>query len=193
MQFSSIKSKSFIVTVAICAFLCHWTAFGCGGGIFMKEIYLGGKNGSVIGNYALVDDADFDKISKYNWTAWRHRNTIYAVSGNDSKKMHRFILGLVDPKIKADHIDRNGLNNQRVNLRACQNKQNIRNSKIQSNNNTGFKGVGLHKQTGKYRSRIKVDGVQIHLGLYCTAKEAAIAYNESAIKHFGEYANINII
>lgn len=191
MQFSSIKSKSFIVIVAICTFLCHWTAFGCGEGVFMKEIFLGGRHGSVVGNYAIIDDDDYEKISEYRWTAWRHRNTIYAVSGGGMIKIHRVILGVDYRNVFVDHIDGNGLNNQKTNLRLCTNKENIRNSKIQTNNTTGFKGVSYHKQTGKYRARIKVSGKEVHIGLYDTSMEAADNYNKMALACFGVFARLN--
>lgn len=145
----------------------------------------------------MVDDADFEFLNQWRWYAHKSRDTFYAVRTPviDGKqvtiKMHRLILGLTDPSIHGDHRDLNGLNNQRCNLRACTHAENRRNSKLQSNSTTGFKGVSLYKRYNKFRAQIEIHGKGKTLGYFESAIDAAKAYNEAAKKYHGEFARIN--
>lgn len=111
--------------------------------------------------------------------------------------MHRLILGLTDPKIEADHIDHDGLNNQRSNLRATTKRQNRYNSRKDSNSLSKYRGLRLtsRKWRGKnyryWQARIMKDGISYHLGLFKNEEEAARAYDVKAKELFGEYANLN--
>lgn len=194
-----MKNKSFIVCIVLSSFLNNGIAFAFGEGfLFMKKIYLGGKYGSVIGNYALVDDQDYEWLSKLNWTAhkpatggalYAHRNS----RNKNSFKMHRLILGLTDPKECCDHIDGNGLNNQRGNLRVCTIAQNNMNAKPQSGSSK-YKGVDfVERLTKKWRAQIQFNGKKILIGLYNTETDAALAYNQAAIKYHKEFARLNTI
>lgn len=87
-----------------------------------------------------------------------------------------------------DHIDNNQLNNKISNLRAATVAQNMFNCKTRKDNTTGVKGVGIHKQTGKFRARIRIDNKEMHLGLFDDIEEARNAiYNKRAALH-GEFA-----
>ena len=97
--------------------------------------------------------------------------------------------GLTDRKTQADHCDGNGLNNRRVNLRACKNTENQWNARIRADNTSGFKGVIWQEDMMKWRARIKVNGKLKHLGYYSTPKEAHAAYCRAAIELHGEFAN----
>lgn len=91
-----------------------------------------------------------------------------------------------------DHIDLNGLNNQKHNLRLCTNHQNSFNKRIPSENKSGFKGVSFHKRAGKWRARVKFNRKENHIGLFKSKIEAARAYDKLAVKLFGEFARTNV-
>lgn len=97
-----------------------------------------------------------------------------------------YIHGYMPPQI--DHIDGCRDNNKLANLRAATNALNVRNAAIRKDNNSGFKGVGFHEQTGKWRARIRINGVRKSLGLYHTPEEAHEAYCDAADLYHGEFA-----
>lgn len=154
----------------------------------MKEIKLGSKKNP--GLVALVDDEDFESISKWKWYASKRGQTFYALrTDNKARKvirMHRQILGLPDAQF-VDHKDHDGLNNQKYNLRLATNKQNCANRKRK---NTG-KYVGVTRINDRYFSCIKKAGKLFRLGMFDTAIDAAIAYNKKAVQLHGEFASLN--
>lgn len=89
-----------------------------------------------------------------------------------------------------DHKDGNGLNNQRDNIRICNYTQNNCNRNVRESN-TGYIGVTYYKQGRYIRARIKVNKKEVNLGSFKTAEDAAIAYDEAALKYHGEFANLN--
>ena len=105
--------------------------------------------------------------------------------------MHREILGLTDPKIQGDHIDGNGLNNQRYNLRTATHTQNQRNRKNFIKGTSKYKGVSLNKKNKKWIVRIRNGGKQIYLGHFLDEIEAAKKYDEMAKIYHKEFAYIN--
>ncbi len=150
------------------------------------------------GQVALVDDEDFEELSKYNWYAMWCRNSkkFYAARNiSTSKKhtilMHRQILGLTDSRTQVDHEDSSGLNNQRYNLRIVTNQQNQFNQKRQLNSSSKYKGVTWREDMNKWVARIKINRKTKHLGCFIKETDAAIAYNEAARKLFGEFALLN--
>lgn len=172
----------------------------------MKLINLTGKKGSVIGNYVMVDDEDYDYLNQWVWHYGG--NGSYAVrsfpipktEGNQKYRptgMHRIIMKLTDPKVYVDHIYGNGLNNQRSNLRIATNSQNSANRKIASKSK--YLGVCIQKVTNKYgteytywKATCKKDNVVYQK--HCKTKiEAALQYNEWAKELHGEFARLNII
>jgi hypothetical protein len=85
---------------------------------------------------------------------------------------------------RVDHRDRDRSNNRIENLRAADHSQNLRNCRTYSNNTSGFKGVDLHKSTGRYRARLRLRGKEISLGYFATAEQAAAAFAEAAADHY---------
>jgi hypothetical protein len=147
------------------------------------------------GRVAIVDDRDFETLNRYKWYAQKIGNTLYAARHATGRHrtiyMHRQIPGITDPGIFVDHRNGNGLDNRRQNLRLATKTENARNRPAPKNNTSGFKGVHWHKQGNAYRARIKVNGKNIHLGLFPTPTEAARAYDQAARKYFGEFARTN--
>jgi hypothetical protein len=139
------------------------------------------------GKFALVDDGDFNKISRYAWYAMKTRNNYYAVTGQcDTRLMHRKIMS--PPKgMVVDHINHNTLDNRRVNLRICAQGQNATHSV------SGFKGVYVHSRGYGFVAQMKVKGRLIYLGKFTDARDAAVAYNQAVKKYHGEYALLNKI
>jgi len=147
------------------------------------------------GSYAIVDDSDFHLVSKLNWHLNKKTNVhLYAKS---SKKingkqihMHRLIMN-ANKGEEVDHINHNGLDNRRSNLRIVNSFQNHQNSKKQINSASIYKGISYAKDHKKWRARIWVDGKKIHLGYFKNEIDAAKAYDRAALKYYSEYAYIN--
>jgi len=157
----------------------------------MKEIPLSQ------GRVALVDDEDYEELIKYNWHAYRHRNTYYAIrnvelypGARTTVKMHRQIMRALPGEI-IDHKNGNGLDCCRNNLRIASSSQNSANKRIKAGSKSQYKGVSWHKQHGKWYACICRNYKQIFIGLFKDELEAAKAYDRKAIELFGEYAKTN--
>lgn len=156
------------------------------------------------GKVAIINAVDAD-LADLKWHARKSRNTFYArrnipVEPNKqtTESMHRVILArkLERPLRKSelvDHIDGDGLNNRRNNLRPATNAQNVRNSRKRTTNTSGFKGVSWNKEHRKWRAEIMARGKKKFLGLFNTAEEAHKAYCEAAEQLHGEFANFGSI
>lgn len=144
--------------------------------------------------YALVDRVDYDKLSSYKWCARREGNTYYAARKENYKpiKMHIDILGHEEGKI-IDHINGNGLDNRRENLRFATYSENGMNRKNNANSSSKYKGVGWHKKNNNWQARITVNGKLKYLGSFQDERGAASAYNTAAEEYFGEFAQLNVI
>lgn len=140
------------------------------------------------GKFAKVDDEDYEWLMQWKW----HFNNRYAMRWQNYKKlrMHREIMKVSDD-LEIDHIDNDGLNNCKNNLRICTTAQNSRNRVRAINNTSGYKGVTWHKRGKKWQAYIKLNGKSIYIGFYNTAEEAADAYDFMAKQYYGEYANLN--
>lgn len=149
------------------------------------------------GKVALVDDCDFEELNKFKWHAYQCGKNFYAGRGiwvdgkTYSIKMHRQILGLTTSKIHCDHINGNGLDNRRCNLRKCTHAENQRNVGINRLNKTGFKGVSWHSRDKRFEAKIRIEGVKKHIGYFVSVSDAARAYDEAAKKYHGEFAKLN--
>lgn len=157
----------------------------------MKQIPL------TMGLFALIDDDDFDKINAHKWFARKSSNTFYAATWTgdwrDRKMlhMHHLVSGTPEKGYCIDHKDGNGLNNQKANHRLCTIAQNSKNRR--SYGTSRFLGVSYMKANKKWRSYIQVNGQNKYLGIFLSQHEAALAYNNAAIKYHGEFAKLNVL
>lgn len=147
----------------------------------------------VKGVSVLIDDEDYELFSKYKWhiSCGYLRTNIKIDNKNKGFLLHRLILRLTDPKIITDHINHNKLDNRKSNLRVCTIKENSYNKSSHKNSTSKYIGVYLRKDRDKKKwvsSCRNIDRKSFY-----TEEEAALYYNELAIKRFGEFANLNII
>lgn len=140
--------------------------------------------------FAVVDEEDFEFLNQWKWSADDSSNTTYAVRKQAGKivRMHRVLVN-ASIGTTVDHIDGNGLNNSRVNLRVCTTGENCRNHKTYKSNTTGFKGVSAKGKS--FVADICFKRKHIYLGIFKTAEEAAKAYDIASLKYFGEFASLN--
>ena len=151
------------------------------------------------GKVALVDDSDYEELSKYKWYASRYKNIWYAermgklVSGKKCViRMHRQILNLTYKDNKyVDHRNHNGLDNQKNNLRVCSQAQNCYSKRHQNSKTSVFKGVSLCNKKRRWRASITYKNKHKFLGYFDIEIDAAKAYNEAAKEYFGEFAYLN--
>jgi hypothetical protein len=143
-----------------------------------------------------VDDEDYEKVIQHKWRAHKSFNTWYAEPTSASTgraigcwSMHRFVLN--PPRgVKVDHVNGNGLDNRRENLRLCNDSQNQANRIHLTKNTSGYRGVTWNKKSKKWQAGIKATK-SIHLGLFNSPEDAARAYDAKAIELFGEFARTN--
>jgi len=147
------------------------------------------------GKTAVIDDEDHPLIAQHKWHAvFDHKQRWYAntnvrVEGKRrSLQMQALILGTKG----GDHIDGDGLNNRRSNLRVATPLQNARNkSKKKSPSSCPHKGVTWNKRAGRWKAVICANYKEIHLGYFTDSVEAARAYDTAALKLHGEFAKVN--
>lgn len=143
------------------------------------------------GKFALVDDDDFNKLSKYKWCLVNVTNNCkYAVTTIKCKQfsMHRVIMNIKNSNIFVDHINRNGLDNRKENLRIVSCSENAMNASIRSDNKSGFKGIYWNKLSGKWHTQIWFNKKCIYLGSYDSLNLAKIIRKLGEIEYFGDYA-----
>jgi hypothetical protein len=141
------------------------------------------------GLFATIDAADYQELSKYKWFAAKRGNKVYAMGRKGRKYvyMHREIMR---PRkgYFVDHIDGNGLNNCRSNLRVCTQRQNQANQRPR-NGSSRFVGVSRHGN--KWAAQITWRGECFYLGLFEDEVEAAKARDRKAYELHGEHAYLN--
>lgn len=124
----------------------------------------------------LLSTQDVDYVKRYCWS--KHENGYArAVARLPSGKMktlylHRLVCATTPEEPHVDHVNGTPWDCRKDNLRTCTRSKNLMNAKKRSDNSTGFKGVGVHSQTGKYRARVKAGGAMVLERCYDTAEEA---------------------
>jgi len=144
------------------------------------------------GYKTLIDDEDYEMLNQYKWCF----NSGYAVRGvvvNSKtifKRMHRIIMNPPSDMF-IDHINGDGLDNQRKNLRICTHAQNCQNKRITKGLTSKYRGVALKARDKKWQVYVTANGKRKYLGYFETELEAAIIYNIAARKYYGEFARPN--
>lgn len=149
------------------------------------------------GKVALVDDSDYVRVNQFKWQANLDKKTSrwYAkrsqrVNGKGTTiMMHRFILGVTDSKIEVDHLNHDGLDNQRYNIRECTKSQNQQNRVPKGKSK--YLGVFWSKQWSKWFSSISLNNKKKFLGYHKTEKEAAKAYDTAVVLYRGPLSAVN--
>jgi hypothetical protein len=139
---------------------------------------------------AVADIDDEQIIAGYSWrvltTKYGHAYA-YRLCEGRTILMHREILG-AGPGEHVDHIDGDGLNNRRENIRIATPTQNQANQVLSRRNRIGLKGVWEDKRKNRFCASIKPNGKTIHLGSFATKEEAAAAYKGAAKVLWGDFA-----
>ncbi len=144
------------------------------------------------GKYALVDNEDYEWLNQWKWLARKDKKIYYAQRSykNTIILMHREIINVKFDNI-VDHINHNGLDNRKENLRECNYQQNRHNSTGNKNVTSVFKGVYWSKRCNKWACKIRKGEKNTHLGYYFNDVNAAKMYDYMADKLFGDFAYLN--
>lgn len=145
------------------------------------------------GKVAIVDDEDYVRLAKYKWHLFSRGYAARGIWENGKVKaiyMHREILN-VESGFVTDHINGDRLDNRKENLRICSRAENNRNQKKDIRSKFEYKGIKTENKGRTYLARISVNNKQIYLGSFPTQLQAAKAYDQAAIKYYGEFARLN--
>jgi hypothetical protein len=161
----------------------------------MKEIPLSK------GKVAVVDDEDFEKVNQFKWCAYKPNTSVWYGMRNEvvgykkykAHLLHRVIMDAPADKV-VDHINGDGLDNRRANLRLCTRAENNRNVKLRRDTSSKWKGVYFHtdpRRTRPWQAYITVNGKRKSLGYFKTECDAGMAYNVAAFELHGAFARFN--
>lgn len=150
------------------------------------------------GKIAFIDAVDFPRVSEWSWCAYEPHDSIWYSRANTANSdggrwyvsMHQFIMQQ-PPGYEVDHVNSDGLDNRRCNLRVCIHKENMRNMVRRCLGSSRYKGVSWYARYGCWRAYIVVDAKQSHLGYFSDELQAAQAYDRAAKELFGDFARPN--
>jgi hypothetical protein len=144
----------------------------------------------------VFDLPDLAVVSPHRWCAHRNHRNVYPATNvklpNGKRRMvylHKMFFPGSD--VIVDHVNLDGLDNRRENLRVCTQSENLRNRRLNRRSKTGLKGVSWHCGSRKYEANIRVNGRQTRLGYFSDPIAAARAYDDAARKYHGEFARVN--
>ena len=171
----------------------------------MNEIYLevkefGGR--ILVSNLGKVYSMKGNRILPQHLTGKYYKQgrgypSVYIREAKGARKVHRMVAEAFledwDKALQVDHIDGNGLNNQKVNMRECSTQENSFNQKRRKNTTSKFKGVSWYKRRSVWEAYIHIDYSKKKIGYFDSELDAAIAYNVAAVEHFGEFARMNTV
>ena len=145
------------------------------------------------GKQVLVDDEDYDRLSQYPW--WSSgkgyaRRTERNAAGRTTFYMHRELMQC-PARLQVDHVNGDGLDNRKENLRVCTRSQNGGHILAASRALSGFRGVWWKKDKRRWQAEIMVNRQRVYLGRFGTSEEAAKAYDAAAIRLRGPFATLN--
>lgn len=150
------------------------------------------------GFVTIIDDADELLVSGFPWRTLKTRSSdtryVHAWNGRQHFYMHRLISGAAGGE-RVDHINRDGLDNRRRNLRVATPSQNGANrvaDRRRLGTSSRYKGVAWDKTRSKWAAYIHIDGKTRGLGRFATELEAAAAYDRAAIEAWGRFARLNL-
>lgn len=156
-----------------------------------RYIFITQKNGSR--HTVRVSPSDFDLLSRYSWHVTKAGWKFYARTTLNGRNilMHRMLM-IPGPAQVVDHVDDDGLNNMRENLRLCSNAENTaRQRRTENSGSSRFRGVSWNRRDHNWRVSIRVRGSSHFLGHYDEEQDAARAYDAKAVEMFGEFARLN--
>ena len=146
------------------------------------------------GLVAVVDIDDLSVVEGYNWFSKIDKRCAYAMRksvGLDGKRktllMHREIAYAPD-SMEVDHIDSDGLNNRRINLRVATHEENTRNARVRLDNKSGVKGVHWSSRAQRWMASVRIDGRQVHIGTFRDLDAAVTARKSATDKAHGRFA-----
>lgn len=146
---------------------------------------------------ALVDDEDYDRMARWKWSFRANSRTgsgcaVRNVPGEKRSQvlMHREILN-AKGWWSVDHINKDGTDNRRENLRVCSKADALHGAGLGKANISGYKGVSFVQKRKMWLAQICHEGKRIHLGWHANAESAASAYNRAARSYFGDFAYLN--
>lgn len=147
--------------------------------------------------FTIVDDDDYEEASQYIWTLVEWRGKQYAKRKVKvapytyiTESLHFWLTGWA----YVDHIDGDGLNNQRSNLREVTHKKNLQYQKPQNRKkSSAYRGIAWFKPREKWRARLKCNGIEVHIGYFDNEHDAAEAWNKKALEYYGPESFQNVI